>query len=293
MLNLNLKGLVEELKSKKYMRVLLQAPEGLKTRAGEISEAIEKEVGIETIISGEPCYGACDLPIEEAKLMGCGAIIHLGHSDFGVKTDVPVIYLPLEYRPEIPKGLEEKLRGLPEKNVSLYSSVQFKPALDWLEETLKKQGKTVEEKKIILGCSEVKNDSELSIFIGSGKFHPLAISAGNGRVLRIDLEKGEISDLSEHIKREQMKKFARLEKLKDAKSVGILVSKKPGQFHKEFGELRKKLSQQGKRAEVLIFDEITDEKLLGLPYDAYINTACPRILDNSFKKPVINLRDLE
>jgi 2-(3-amino-3-carboxypropyl)histidine synthase len=107
------------------------------------------------------------------------------------------------------------------------------------------------------------------------------------------LEKGKLTDLSPEIKREEMKKAARLEKLKDAKRVGILLSKKRGQFYPEFEKLKARLEKEGKSVEVLIFDEITNDKLLGLDFDAYLNTACPRILDNHFDKPVINLRDIK
>ena len=33
-------------------------------------------------------------------------------------------------------------------------------------------------------------------------------------------------------------------------------------------------------------------RLMHLDFDVYVNTACPRILDNPFDKPVVNLRDL-
>ena len=40
-------------------------------------------------------------------------------------------------------------------------------------------------------------------------------------------------------------------------------------------------------------NEITDDKLMGLKVDAFINTACPRITDMPFSKPMINAEDID
>jgi 2-(3-amino-3-carboxypropyl)histidine synthase len=283
------KNLISEIKKSGYKRLLLQVPEGLKTEITRIVREIEKETSAKVFIWAEPCYGACDLPIEAAKMLNVDAIIHLGHLDFGVKSEVPIIYFPIEYYLKIPPALKKEISGLKQKKIAVFSSVQFKKTLDELEVILKECGKTIIEKKIILGCSDIKTSAKVSLFIGSGKFHPKALK---GIVYQIDLEKGNLVDLSSEIKREEMKRFARLEKLKTAKKVGILLSKKRGQFYPDFEKLKERLEKDGKSVEILIFDEITNDKLLGLDFDAYINTACPRILDNHFDRPVINLRDM-
>jgi 2-(3-amino-3-carboxypropyl)histidine synthase len=281
--------LLSKIKTSPYKRLLIQAPEGLKTEITQIAREIEKETGARVFIWSEPCYGACDIPIEAAKMLKVDAIIHFGHLDFGVKSEIPIIYFPIEYDLKIPPALKKEISGLKEKKVAVFSSIQFRKALDELEEILKESGKTVIEKKIILGCSDIKTSAEANLFIGSGKFHPKALK---GTVYQLDLEKGKLVDLSPEIRLEEMKKMARLEKLKGSKRVGILLSKKRGQFYPDFEKLKEKIESMGKETEILIFDEITNDKLLGLDFDAYINTACPRILDNHFDRPVINVRDL-
>ena len=59
--------LVNQVKERKPKSVLLQLPEGLKVHAVEIAEAIQNE-GIRTVVSAEPCYGACDLPDGELNI---------------------------------------------------------------------------------------------------------------------------------------------------------------------------------------------------------------------------------
>ena len=57
-------------------------------------EAIENQ-GIEVILSADPCYGACDLPINN---INCDLIVHVGHTKFikDINTEVPVLYFPWE-----------------------------------------------------------------------------------------------------------------------------------------------------------------------------------------------------
>ena len=284
-----LKELIEKINRKKYKRIMIQVPEGLKTQVVEISSEIKKDTKVEVFISAEPCYGACDLPLIEAELTDCDVIIHFGHSDFGVKTEIPVIYFPIYFDSFLSDKLKEELKKVKEEKVSVYSSEPFRKILNELEKYLLEIGKEVGEKKIILGCSKIKQKGEANIFVGSGKFHPLALK---GDTYLLDVENQKLIDLTNAIRKEEMKKHARLLKLEEAKKVGILISTKPGQFYKDYKKLEKKLEKEGKETEILMFDEITNEKLMGLDFDVYLNTACPRILDNKFSKPIVNLVDL-
>ncbi|MCK4729769.1 MAG: diphthamide biosynthesis enzyme Dph2 [Candidatus Aenigmarchaeota archaeon] len=280
---------IREIKSKDYKRILIQVPEGLKTEVSRIASKIEKECCVDVFIAAEPCYGACDLPLKEAEVSGCDIIIHFGHYDFGVKTQIPVVYVPVEIKAEISEELKKEIEKIEEKKIGIYSSEPFRRLLESFRDYLEDNGKEVVDKRIILGCSDFEPLGELNIFIGSGKFHPLALK---GKTYFLNLEKNRFEDLSGELMREEMRKAARVSKFKDAKKVGILVSTKPGQFYKEYEQLEDKLREQGKKTKILIFDMITNEKLMGLDFEVYVNTACPRILDNPFDKPVVNLRDL-
>ena len=61
---------------------------------------------------------------------------------------------------------------------------------------------------------------------------------------------------------------------------------------KKAEEIKSRLVQRNKKALILIMDEITNEKLLGLKLDAFINTACPR-LAYDLNGVVIDSEDLE
>src|SRR3989338_6200884 len=112
----NIGKIIEELgKFPSAKRILLQAPEGLKTQLIDISKELET-LGYEIYISMNPCYGACDLPIGEAKRLGADAILHLGHKEFYVKpkSDVPIIYAEWHFDAKISEKLKDALKNIGE-----------------------------------------------------------------------------------------------------------------------------------------------------------------------------------
>lgn len=66
---------------KKYgsKRVLVQLPEGLRPRAKDVQEYLQKHTKALILVWAGSCYGACDLPVE-AKNVGVDLIIHWGHA---------------------------------------------------------------------------------------------------------------------------------------------------------------------------------------------------------------------
>src|SRR3989338_8428785 len=114
--------LIKELKKRGVRKILLQLPEGLKLRAGSMAAELEK-AGIETLISAEACYGACDLRDHEAKAAMCDALVHVGHNKFYVDfpTEVPVIYYPY-YMPYKLDGAD--FSAIPEKRIGIVTTIQ-------------------------------------------------------------------------------------------------------------------------------------------------------------------------
>ena len=81
-------------------------------------------------------------------------------------------------------------------------------------------------------------------------------------------------------------------KAQDAKTIGIIIGLKEGQFSKiKALEIKKMLEDQGKRIMLIAMTEITDERLLSYQdVDAFVQVACPRIgTDNHFHKPVLSV----
>jgi len=71
--------MVEEIKKNNAKMVLLHLPDGLKPKAKELQEIIEKNTEAAVIIWGGSNFGACDLPVDSERA-GVDLIVHFGHS---------------------------------------------------------------------------------------------------------------------------------------------------------------------------------------------------------------------
>jgi len=86
-----------------------------------------------------------------------------------------------------------------------------------------------------------------------------------------------------------------LEKAKEARNFGILVSTKPGQGSLALAEKAKKdLEKKGKSAWILVAGEFTPEKILCLKLECLVDCACPRLAEDVslFRKPIIRPEDI-
>jgi 2-(3-amino-3-carboxypropyl)histidine synthase len=292
----NIIQLLQAIRQSGKKKFVLQLPEGLKTRAAEIIAAMEKE-GFEIIYAADPSYGACDLATEQAKICGADAIVHVGHSKFyvDIQSDTDVIYFP--WKIEIDFGAID-ISPVKEETIGLVTSIQHREAIEKAKSFLEEKGKKAVIGGQILGCwslaaKSIEDKVDAFLFIGSGSFHPLALKDCSRPVysMNIEMQRVEKIDISAWEKR----RWADIYRARDAKTIGILVSTKPGQ--KELlgvaSEIKKKLEQSQRRAFVLILNEITEAKLQGIKADAFINTACPRITDETFSRPVINATDID
>ncbi|MFH1622969.1 MAG: diphthamide biosynthesis enzyme Dph2 [Candidatus Aenigmatarchaeota archaeon] len=296
---------VEKLKQLKAKRVFVQYPEGLKLRVQEFAKELEK-AGFEVIVSVEPCYGACDIRDAEAKRLGCDALLHIGHEDFGVKGELPVVFWEYFIDADPVPILEKEFEKLKSYDkIGLVTSIQFVGAIEKAKKFLESHGKEVRTHKAlqhegqILGCNleaalKIEKDVDAFLCISAGKFYGLGLVMKTDKpMLCLDLEKGAITDMDEFKKKIQKTIAWNRAAFDEAKRVGLFVSWKRGQAKSPF-EIKRKLEAKGKEVVILASDEITPEKLAGLKIDAALNMACPRIgIDDigRYRLPVLNLED--
>jgi 2-(3-amino-3-carboxypropyl)histidine synthase len=81
MYNLELGRVVELIKQKKARQVLIQLPDGLKNKAGEVVDFIEKNTGAKAFIWLSSCFGGCDIPFG-ADYLKIDLIVQFGHNKF-------------------------------------------------------------------------------------------------------------------------------------------------------------------------------------------------------------------
>jgi 2-(3-amino-3-carboxypropyl)histidine synthase len=301
--------LIREMRNRKANKALLTLPEGLKMQAQEIAQALEKS-GAEILLSMETCYGACDILDREAKSLGCDLIIHVGHSEMLGKTQVPVIYEEYRIAFDPTPLLEKNLSQLePYRKICLLTTLQFLDSLEPAKRFLESQGKRVliGKPKVakypgqVLGCDysaakACEKEADCFLFLGSGKFHPLGVVQNVEKpVLFLDFETRKLENLEKEKFRLMKIRAAQLEKAKEARNFGILVSTKQGQGSLSLAEKAKKdLEAKGKSAWILIAREFSPEKMLGLKLDCLVDCACPRMAEDSslFKKPIIRPEDV-
>ena len=118
--------ILEIIKKKEAKTVGLQFPEGLKRRGPKIVSDIKNGVGQDVVvaISGQPCYGACD--IDTHLLKRSDIFIHFGHSP--MKTSDKIIYVPLysnvEVIPIMKLALEKLENSDVNPNIGLVTTTQ-------------------------------------------------------------------------------------------------------------------------------------------------------------------------
>ena len=116
-------------------------------------------------------------------------------------------------------------------------------------------------------------------------------------IIIADPERGSartLADLKDRILRQR---FAAIARAKDAKTFGIIVSRKIGQVRMEMARDLKALAEKhGLQANIFLMDLVSPDFLEGYHVDAWVNTACPRIAIEDvlqYKKPLLTPPEFE
>ncbi len=286
------------------MKVLLQFPEGLKKYALDIAKKLENE-GHEVFISGSPCYGACDIALDEAKAIKADKIIHIGHNKFvkhELEIDVEYWPFPIDFPLDVLKKAIIELSKMEIKSINLVTTIQHIHQIEEIKKIFEEnnikvytgKGFYATENGQILGCDSkaANGNGEVVVFIGDGLFHALGIETKK-KIFLID--KNGLKDIT-HIKEKiEKKRKANLIMAYNAQKFGILVSTKVGQFNLLAAKTAKKILEEAKKeAYIFVSNEIMANSLYNFNVDCYVNTACPRIIDDTelFGKPIINMNML-
>ena len=298
--------LIAELKERKPKKVLVQLAEGIKRDAHEIAGWIEG-LGIECIFSGESCWGACSVAVQEAEALGVDLLVHFGHAQF-IEVNFPILYMEVQDILDLNPILNKSLPLLEEYSaIGLSYSIQHRHDIENVKKFYESKGKkvTLSQKAgtnayegHITGCEyrglkAIQKDVEAFVILGT-QFHSMrATLALTKPVILVDVYNDDVrsmAGLKEKILRQRL--FS-IEKFKEAENIGIIVEIKPGQ---KFGNPRKlleKLKNAGKKAVVITMSEMTPDKVMNFYHvDAFVELACPRIaLDDfeKYEKPILTM----
>jgi len=290
--------LIGELKRRNANVVALQVPEGLKRRVAALAGSL-KGAGFTVIISGDPCYGACDLALD--TLLFADVLVHIGHAPVDSREEV--IFEP--YRIDFDLSVLDNALPLLEGPVTgLVTTVQHAQWIPAMEDYLTKKGIRIVVAEgsnrtplrgQVLGCSfaAARNTGAAEILVvATGLFHATGVAlATKARVIALDPFTGTAQAVSgDALLR---RRFAAIAKAQGAETIGIIVSSKSGQQRME---LARRLSALSPRATIVLMRDVLPEELLNLGFDTYVNTACPRLAYDDQKRfpvPILSPQEFE
>jgi len=307
-LNFETDYLIEKLKELKPKKVLVQLPEGVKQNAFDIAK-IFSDLEIEVVFSGETCWGACAVGVEEAKDVGAGLIVHFGHAKF-IDVDFPVLYIEVRDELNLKPWLEKSLKELKDfKKIGLSYSIQHKHDIENVVKFYEDNGKEIVlSKKIgnvayeghVVGCQykglkEIENDVDCFVILGNN-FHSMGAALSVEKpVFLIDVYNDKITNMEGVRDKILKQRMISIEKFKNAKNIGVIVETKIGQKFGVHNLLIKKLKKKGKNVILVTMNELSPDKIMNFYYvDCFVELACPRIAIDDFakyEKPIVTFKE--
>lgn len=310
MFDLELTRTIDWIRTNDYRRVAIQLPEGLKLRASEISDALFDATGSKIIIIGRPCYGACDYYTDYKKI--ADALVHYGHAAMpSLGEDPDVLFVEARANVTIMDSLPEHIDKLPD-TVGILASIQYIGLIPQAKKIIEDSGRKafVSEGDSrtrypghVLGCDcsvaeRIIGSVKAFLFLGEGDFHPLAAAFGTDLELfvfnPVTREMRNIDNIRDRMLR---KRFAAITTASEGERFMVIVCNKVGQNRAaEAEKVMQMLRDAGKKAYMMVLDEVSPEALAHYRVDAFVNTACPRIaMDESarFDKPMLTIPEIE
>jgi 2-(3-amino-3-carboxypropyl)histidine synthase len=306
---IDFKEAISKIKKERYNKIAIQVPEGLKREVLKIVDFLEEETKATFIISGDPCFGACDLIDKKLKNLGIECIIHIGHLPF-VDTSFPTIFVNALSTVEVSEVVKKSIPFLVGKDIGIVTTAQHVHKLGEIKEILQKNSfnpiisegdARIPANGLILGCNfsvGAKKEVDSFLFVGSGTFHPLGLSLSSAKpVIAADPFTKKVKKLDEIKEKILRQRYGAIAVSKDANTFGILLSTKPGQQRlRTVNRIKEMLNRFNRKSYIITMDYFLPSSLMGLGIDCFVSTGCPRIaIDDylQYEKPILTPLELE
>ena len=225
--------------------------------------------------------------------------MHFGHAEF-IRTDFPVIYIEIKDILNLNPLLDKSLESIKDyTTIGLSYSIQHRHDIENIKKFYEEKDKKVilSEKKAtnayeghITGCQyeglkAIQNDVDCFVIIGN-QFHSMgAVLAVKKPVVLIDVYNNDVRTMEGLRDKILKQRIISIEKLREAKNIGIIIGMKLGQKFGSPKKLMEKLKEQGKNVIIITMSELTPDKIMNFyNIDAFIELACPRIAIDDFAK---------
>ncbi|HJU78821.1 MAG TPA: diphthamide biosynthesis enzyme Dph2 [Nitrososphaeraceae archaeon] len=292
---------------KKPHSVALDGPDGLLKKIQSCAHNLSEKYKIPVYVIGDTSWGSCDLNLHAVETLGVDILFNIGHTiameKFGDKVVMIDAFDDVDFSKIATRCAIELMKNF--KKISLVTNSQYLPSVQKVKkifeshgyEVIIGRGKGHLNDAQVFGCEfypayDSKNDVDAYIFLGQSMFHSASIAIVTQKpTFMMDPYFNEYSQINDFAQKLEKKAILSVLKAQDAKTIGIIIGLKEGQFAKiKALEIKNMLENQGKRILLIAMTEITDERLLSYQdVDAFVQVACPRIgTDNHFHKPVLS-----
>lgn len=306
MIRLDTAKVFAEVELHKPGTVLVVAPDGLLKEAVRLAATLEAR-GVEVVVSGEACYGACDLKEDAAKAIRADLILHIGHTLYINKVGERTVFVAAEDDIEFNKVIDKGVQSLRRfKKIGLYTISQHLHKLPQTKRLFEEHGFEVKIDRggelaygQITGCEfqpaySIKDEVDAYIFLGQSRFHAAALALSTGKpTYMLDPYLEEVVDATPLAEDLWKRSLLAVYKAREAERFGIVIGLREGQIKlRQAKRIRGELAKHGKQSTLIAMREISAERLNTFTwFDAFIQTACPRIsIDGSgFNKPVLSI----
>jgi diphthamide biosynthesis enzyme Dph1/Dph2-like protein len=211
----------------------------------------------------------------------------------------PVLYIETRKKFNLEEIDFSPLDKLPGKTISLAATVQYLDIVPEVKKYLESKGKEVILKKgafydaHVLGCNSAAFDknTDALLLITDGKFHAINNAIQLQKEIFVfttrALEKISQEDLDAHKKKIRGKQTLFL----SAKTVGLIISSKPGQNVKSVQVIKDKIKKLDKNVYVFEANNINIAEFENFPeIKIWVNTACYGLARDNIK--IVNLQDI-
>ncbi|XP_075230441.1 2-(3-amino-3-carboxypropyl)histidine synthase subunit 2-like isoform X2 [Lycorma delicatula] len=309
-------------------KVCLQFPDSLLCDSVEVSLWLEKQICRKLYILGDTSYGSCCVDEVAAEHINADGIIHFGHTCLSPTVRLPVFYVFPKYSLDVTKcvsiirqhcsavespfvlvlvfdvGYSHHMKfirdGLSDCDVVMAEPIKNKNHSCACSKTCCLLSGGTEHSIYKLGrgyCLDNSNESKDIVFIGpkeSRLLYNFRISlsgniycySGNGQLEPVDIGKT------------LQRCWYFIEKLRDAKTVGIIVGTLGvNGFLEAIRRVSTLIRRKGKKCYVISIGKPTVAKLANFPeIEMYVMISCPEaVLENKkdFYQPVVSIMEAE
>lgn len=313
---LPLDKVVEMVRDQGAKRVGIQFPNGLRDRAWEVAETLVQHTDVIPVISGDLCFGACDLVDRDLVEMDVDLLLHFGHFEMphlAHQYKIPVIFVPVHTATPLMPAAVAALHSLVGKKVAITTVAQHADKLGAVIAYLDENGVNCKTARgdarlynpgQLIGCNytaaiTLEEEVDCYLYLGTGDFHPLGLAMSTDKpVVTADPFTGEVRELQGLRDRFLKQRWAQIAKARDATSFGILVSTKTGQMRTAQAlRVKEELEKAGKSAHIIALRDIVPDNLIYFRHlDAFVVAACPRVaIDDQtrYDKPMLTVEEVK